>query len=165
MRDAFGGVFTMNLFLVFIFIYVAFTAVSLNYARAFRVKNSIIDFIEQNEITDLDEYFGQNWTDKTKLDQILDDAGYHKTCSITTEITTDEGTGYCYRGIVILKMDEQKVQGTDSKTIYYRVRTYADWNLGALNKLLALAGKREDSDTIVNGTWAINGEAKVVEKN
>jgi len=43
MRDAFGGVFTMNLLLVFIFIFVAFAAVSLNYAKAFKVKNSIID--------------------------------------------------------------------------------------------------------------------------
>ena len=55
MRDAFGGVFTMNMLLVFIFIYVAFSAVSLTYAKAFRVKNHVIDYIEQNEIIDLDE--------------------------------------------------------------------------------------------------------------
>ena len=53
MRDAFGGVFTMNLLLVFIFIFVAFSAVSLNYAKAFKLKNDIIDFIETNEIIDL----------------------------------------------------------------------------------------------------------------
>ena len=58
MRDAFGGVFTMNLLLVFIFIYVAVTAVSLNYAKAFRAKNAVIDFIEQKEVTDLDKMFG-----------------------------------------------------------------------------------------------------------
>ena len=53
MRDAFGGVFMIRLFLVFIVIYVAFTAVSLNYAKAFRIKNEIISFIEENEITSL----------------------------------------------------------------------------------------------------------------
>ena len=167
MRDAFGGVFTMNLLLVFIFIYVAFTAVSLNYAKAFRVKNSVIDFIEQSEIKDLDDYFGKSMAtkDKTKLDNILTDASYNKTCTTNDEITTTEGTGYCYNGIIILKDREEKIEGTDSKIVYYKVKTYADWNLGALNKLLALAGKGEDSDTIVNGTWVINGEAKVVVKN
>ena len=43
MRDSFGGVFMTNLFLVFIFIYVAFTAVSLNYAKAFKVKNKTLN--------------------------------------------------------------------------------------------------------------------------
>ena len=164
MRDSFGGVFTLNLFLVFIFIYVAFTAVSLNYARAFKVKNAVIDYIEQNEITNLDEYFGTTLPlkDKTKLDQTLGSLGYYKVCDSTTTPTSN---GYCYGGVTITKIKEEAIQGTTTKTIYYQITTYADWNLGALNKLLALAGKREDSDTIVNGTWAINGEAKVVAKN
>ena len=55
MRDAFGGVFTMNFMLVFIFIFVAFSAISLNYAKAFRLKNSIIDFVEENEIVNLSD--------------------------------------------------------------------------------------------------------------
>ena len=44
MRDAFGGVFMFRLMLVFIVIYVAFTAISFKYAKSFRVKNSVIDF-------------------------------------------------------------------------------------------------------------------------
>lgn len=167
MRDAFGGVFMTNLFLVFIFIYVAFTAVSLNYAKAFRVKNNIIDFIEQNEIANLDEYFGQGIVtkDKSKLDTILKDSSYNKSCTTNNQITTSEGTGYCYKGIIILKDREEKIEGTDSKIVYYKVKTYADWNLGALNKILVLGGKKEDSEEVVSGTWAINGEAKVVIKN
>ena len=50
MRDAFGGEFMIRLFLVFIFIYIMFSAVSLNYAKAFRLKNSVIDYLEKNEI-------------------------------------------------------------------------------------------------------------------
>ena len=48
MRDAYGGIFMVRLFLVFIVIYVAFTAVSLNYAKAFRLKNKLIDYVEEN---------------------------------------------------------------------------------------------------------------------
>ena len=54
MRDAFGGIFMIRLMLVFVFIFVAFTAISLNYAKAFRIKNKVIDFVEQEEIMDLD---------------------------------------------------------------------------------------------------------------
>ena len=46
MRDAFGGAFSIQIFLIFILIYVSFIAVSLNYAKAFKVKSAIIDYIE-----------------------------------------------------------------------------------------------------------------------
>ena len=53
MRDAFGGTFMIMVFLVFIMVYICFTAVALNYAKAFKVKNAVIDFLEEWEITDL----------------------------------------------------------------------------------------------------------------
>ena len=53
MRDAFGGSFMIMLFLVFIMIYISFTAVTLSYAKAFKVKNKVIDYLESKEITDL----------------------------------------------------------------------------------------------------------------
>lgn len=205
MRDAFGGEFMIRFLLVFIFIYVAFTAVSLNYAKAFRVKNAVIDFVEQNEIKDLDEYFSSGMTgldpimatiyqqidaavgivgfnaatkSTSKLDEILADLSYNKTCDSLgyTEgqaITTRPGKinrktsvyGYCYKGVVITKKEEQQVEGANSKIVYYEVITYADWQLGALSKLLALAGKKASSDSIPNGSWAVKGEAKVVVKN
>lgn len=49
MRDAVGGTFMMKVFLVFLATYIIFIAIALNYAKAFRVKNYVIDSIEQNE--------------------------------------------------------------------------------------------------------------------
>ena len=49
MRDAFGGAFMIKVMLIFLGIYIAFMAVALNYAKAFRVKNQIINIIEQYE--------------------------------------------------------------------------------------------------------------------
>ena len=49
MRDAFGGAFSIKLMLIFLILYVSFICVALNYARAFRVKNRIINIIEQYE--------------------------------------------------------------------------------------------------------------------
>ena len=165
MRDAFGGVFTMNFLLVFIFIYVAFTAVSLNYAKAFRVKNAVIDFVEQNEISSLNRTY---FDDKlSQLDEIVEKMDYHVSCS---QIGAAEGEtkvdmqvkSYCYKGIRISIAETQNIDGTDSKKIKYKVSTGAYWNLGALNKILALGGKKEDSEDYIWGTWTINGEANVV---
>ena len=46
MRDAFGGAFMIKVFLVFIFIYIVFTSLALNYAKAFKVKNTIVNYLE-----------------------------------------------------------------------------------------------------------------------
>ena len=53
MRDAFGGAFMIKLMLIFLVIYVCFIAVALNYAKAFKAKNGIIDLIEKYEGFDI----------------------------------------------------------------------------------------------------------------
>ena len=47
MRDAFGGLFLYKWILIFIVIYVSFMCLALNYARAFRVKNRVVNILEQ----------------------------------------------------------------------------------------------------------------------
>lgn len=49
MRESFGGAFIINLLLVFIVIFISFMAVTISYAKAFRVKNQIINIVEQNQ--------------------------------------------------------------------------------------------------------------------
>lgn len=160
MRDAFGGIFMIRLFIVFIFIYVAFAAVSLNYAKAFRVKNSVISFVEENEIVDL-----RSINNIEKLNSILENANYNKECingNGTIRGVEGNNIGYCHNGIVIIKQSEQKIAGTTSTIIKYQVITYADWNMGVLTKLLDIAGTQANQANYVDGTWAITGEAKVV---
>lgn len=168
MRDAFGGVFMMRLMLVFIVIYVAFTAISFKYAKSFRVKNKVIDTVEQNQILDLNAFFskGDN-SNLNELDAILETANYNVTCN---DIGYSEGNiedkdtktnvGYCYKGIVI-KRNEQKSNGN---TTYYTINTYANWNLGILNTILALGGRDPNSEKSTGGRWKITGEAVVVNK-
>ena len=48
MRDAVGGTFMIKLILVFLAVYIIFMGAALNYAKAFRVKNKVMDIIEQN---------------------------------------------------------------------------------------------------------------------
>lgn len=175
MRDSFGGLFMLNLFIVFIFIYVAFSALSLNYAKAFRLKNSIISFVEEKEIISLEHSDISNKLDE--LDEILENANYNKTCDSvgSSEGEIKEGSrtiGYCHNGVVIRLKDmngepnPKTIEGTTSKQITYEIITAANWNLGVLNKLLALGGNPDDPDnTLITGFWKIKGEAKVVKRN
>lgn len=166
MRDAFGGVFMMRLMLVFIVVFVGFGAISLNYAKAFRIKNRVIDVIEQQEITNVKSILSstKNYTDK--LDSIIDNANYTITCDntgskqLTIKDDTGKVIGICYRGITITNNNEH----SDSDNTYYNVTTYGGWNLGFLNMLLALGGKDQNSESPLSGRWAITGEAKVANK-
>ena len=155
MRDAFGGVFMMRLMLVFITILVAFSAVSLNYAKAFRVKNKIIDVIEQAEIQDI-KYVSSY---SKKIDDIVENASYDKSHCKNGPITNEEGDtiGECRSGVIIT-IDKKH---STSEYIYYNVITYGGWKLDSLNMLLALGEKEQNSETSAFGRWAINGEAKV----
>jgi len=49
MREAIGGTWITQLVIVFIFVFVAFLALSLNYSKAFRVKNVTLSLVEKNE--------------------------------------------------------------------------------------------------------------------
>lgn len=160
MRDAFGGVFMMRLMLVFIVILVAFTAISYKYAKSFRIKNAVIDFVEQNQIKDLNYFF--NSADDSRFQKInsaIFSSRYNIRCSNGNgPITDDIGTiGYCYNGIKIMKNETK----SKNRTIVYNVYTYVDWDLGVLNKLLLLGGESEDSQDIIDGVWTITGEAVV----
>ena len=171
MRDAFGGVFMMRLLLVFIVILVAFTAISFKYAKSFRIKNKVIDFIEQNQVIDIDSFFNQgSKTNVNKLDEIIASAEYDVSCNDTPyqegniyDKDTNKVIGYCHNGIVIIKnFNKSKDDSSyNVKTIDYDVYTYAHWNLGILNTLLTLGGENPNSEKPLGGFWEISGEAIV----
>lgn len=49
MREAIGGTWITQLIIVFMFVFVAFLALSMNYSKAFKVKNETLSFIEKYE--------------------------------------------------------------------------------------------------------------------
>ena len=110
MRDAFGGAFSIKLMLIFLMLYVSFMCVALSYARAFRVKNRIINIIEQHE----GYVMGQTTEIDRKIDEYLAGAGYHITYDEVKNVSSCgelQGHGYCV------------VQMANNPT-YYKVETY-----------------------------------------
>ncbi len=169
MRDAFGGAFMIQVFLVFILIYICFTAMSLNYAKAFKVKNAIIEYLETSEISDL------NTINAAKMDElnnfiateVLGNFNYNLSasniCNITgvesTLLTNAEGkVYYCHNSGIII---EQSGEGINTEGVYYTVSTYIGWSMPFLNNLLSLNGNN-GPQPVPTGLWRIAGQTRLI---
>lgn len=164
MRDAFGGAFMIKLFLVFIFIYICFTAVALSYAKAFKVKNKVIDYLETSEITSLDNMtakqmneFGKYINEEIVGNMNYNMSGYNICKGYPRKNDAGRIVGICDPAGVII---EETGTARNTEGVYYTVSTYLGWNLGFLNKLTELNGNNERPG-IVTGTWRISGETRV----
>lgn len=118
MRDAFGAAYYMKFFIVFIGVFVAILAIALNYAKAFRVKNMIINYIEANdgwsrtlEEQDIEEYVKEVNYYVNNLNMVsnyafrVSNGGFDSGC---------RARGYCiYREI-----------DNDGRGVYYKVVTF-----------------------------------------
>ncbi|MDO4375550.1 MAG: hypothetical protein Q4C33_00020 [bacterium] len=64
MREAIGGTWLFSIVIVFIVLFTSFLAISVNYSKAFKVKNGIINIIEKREgmsqdtADEISEYLG-----------------------------------------------------------------------------------------------------------
>lgn len=123
MRDAVGGSFMIKLILVFLAVYIIFISAALNYAKAFRVKNRVIDIIEQNEgmeEADFNNLSGTNTLGAAgKINEYLNTVSYN--VSLTEK--NKENKGICFdKGYCISKVESANIAGTYST--YYKVTTF-----------------------------------------
>lgn len=123
MRDAFGGTFMIKLMLIFLAVYIAFIAVALNYAKAFRVKNKIIDIIEQNEgmkESDFKNTSGSNLEGVTgEINEYLGRISYF----VKLDDDDKAGHGVCFdKGFCIYEFEP--TSGVEMNTKYYKVTTF-----------------------------------------
>lgn len=93
MKEAVGGTFMIYVLLIFLAVYITFVAVALNYAKAFRVKNSVIDIIEQNEGMDESDFNAREGNINTgvtgQINAKLKDYNYY------VSLSDKEVTKYC----------------------------------------------------------------------
>lgn len=143
MRDAFGGAFSIKLMLIFLILYVSFICVALNYARAFRVKNRIINIVEQYE-----GYCG-NTREKIadEINSYLASTGYSVSESAVENVKgdclNDMGRGYCIYSNISNFSDECTARNI------YTVETYMIFTIPIIN---------------VHFPIVIKGETRVVER-
>lgn len=157
MRDAFGGAFMIKIFLIFIIVYVCFTALALNYAKAFKVKNAIIDYLEDKEITSISA------EEVMAMEKYFDEEIYNS-MNYRAESTCTGEEFYCDNGVRIEKKVPSKSTTSryGTRAIYYKVTTKVGWSIPFINKILAL-GKDESKDAnVTSGNWTISGETRII---
>ena len=128
MREAIGGTWIFSIVIFFIVLFTGYLAVSVNYSKAFKVKNGIINIIEQNE--------GLNTAAQSQIDNYLNGVGYYvySTCS-TSEGEKGYGTNNTNSGNRYCISKRESGEGTFRKT-YYKVRVFFRLDLPVFGSLL-----------------------------
>lgn len=138
MRDAISGAMTLQIIVIFMIIINCYLAFSVNYTKAFRVKNEIRSIIEKNEgltcsameqINDL--MLRTNYKMNDQFEIWCTNNGY-------TVATTNTGS-FCY------KYQKIDVVGTSNennlyKGAYYTVATFVNMDIPLINNVLPFAG-------------------------
>lgn len=84
MREAIGGTWLFTIVIVFIVLFTSFLALSINYSKAFKVKNGIVNIIEKNE--------GVSREARDEISEYLSSVGYvvYSSCPKTTSVSNSE---------------------------------------------------------------------------
>lgn len=77
MKEAFGTAYVVNFVIIFVILFIFFFVAGMSYTKAFKIKNRIVDIIEENECYSEDA----NCASKEQINTILTDAGYRVTNS------------------------------------------------------------------------------------
>lgn len=133
MKDAFGGAYMIYVFIGFVAIFIIFISLILKYGQAFKVKNEIINIIEEYEGSivsastseEIAKYI-DNSTYRPQL-RVEDYKPYNGVCN--------SEYAYCY------------VAHDSKKGTYYTVYTFIDWNFPFFN---------------ISGVWTIKGETRLL---
>lgn len=135
MRDAFGGTFMIKIILVFIVLFVSFMAAAVTYAKAFRIKNNVIDILEQTQCND------KNISSvMERVDVYLESVPYNEKNNTTVSDCSNSGGKLTNRGVCIVPIG-------DVGNRYYKVVTYISISFPFFH---------------LNLTMPISGETKII---
>lgn len=134
MSDAIGGVVNVALVVFFLTVIALYMAFSVNYQKAFNVKNKIVSIYE--------EYSG-NCTTSCKNDILAYEQtlgyGKHKMTEQANEKCFNQ-YGYCIKGIQSSKPVKTYSEEARSNTkyCYFRIRTQVEIDIPLINNLMGL---------------------------
>jgi hypothetical protein len=134
MRDSIGGVFNLVIIVVFIVIVLGYLAFTVNYTKAFRMKNKIISLYE--------DYNGNcNSECEKKIKEYADLIGY-KPSKITCDTANnykDSGTStkYCFKKVDVSNEANNSISD-QKKRYYYKIVTKIDINIPIIENTLGI---------------------------
>ncbi len=144
MRDAFGSTFMFKLIVIFIVLYVTFATIAVSYAKTFRLKNRVVDIVEQNQLV---YESNRSWRIiEEKIDNYLDSSNYHHNTLRIKNVCTDDGNNdawFSSNGACVLPVTYE-VNG--STHYYFLVTLYMVIHIPGINydALIPISGETED---------------------
>ena len=150
MRETIGGTWLTQLVIVFMFIFAAFLALSINYSKAFRVKNEVLTIIEKNS--------GLTENSKEMIGNYLRNSGYTMKgrCSINSYGLTINGINNTKTELINNSNKGRKYHACISKIrsisvnfpnrAYYEVRLFFKFNLPVLGNISTFEVEGQSKD-------------------
>lgn len=151
MREAIGGTWITQLAIIFMLIFVAFLALSLNYTKAFKVKNELLTIIEKNEgfttgddgsIAIINNYLLSNGYGIMKTCE-KDSYGVTNLNSTATELVTNTNKKYYY---CVSKINSPS--SNHEGKVYYKVNIFFYFNLPVLGDIFTFDISGSTGDVI-----------------
>lgn len=137
MRDAIGQVFALQVILAFVLLINGYMAYSVNYTRAFRVKNQIVNIIEQ--------YEGPTDEAMAKIGSYVDGMTYRVPQTLINNFrnryasNSDDGEVSCQDGWCYIAHDVRTTGGDgEMNGTYYSVVTFVNIDIPVINNLIGL---------------------------
>lgn len=137
MRDSAGGIYALGIVFTFIIIVSGFLAFTVNYNKAFRMKNRIITILEkyENDITNEDAKREiRDYAQKIGYSASID---YMNSCNQSGYTIDSNKTGYCYQ---LVKEEKAQTIGNHSQvkvpeytTQYVNIKTFVSIDIPILN--------------------------------
>ena len=155
MRDAIGGVFSLQIILVFVILINGYLAYSVNYTRAFRVKNEIINIVEESE------GFREGGIAATRISSLVKAAGYGLSSIQQQNVRNNNSVdgwycngqdGYCIKCYDNTGDDSTTSDSATYRGVYYGVKTYVNMDIPILNNIF----------TGLPDFLAVKGETKTI---
>lgn len=123
MKDAFGGSFMLSIILTFFVIFICFMAAAINLSKTFRIKNTVINYIERYKSVDEDTI--------DKIDEYLRGIAYSYPEDTNPRVgrhCESQNGSLTNNGVCIVSMDN----GSYYKVFAYIVMDFPLFNIGTL---------------------------------
>ncbi len=140
MRESTGAMMLFGICLTFIIMMTAYLAISVNYAKAFRVKSHLVSMIEEHEgysptiDEDVVNYLeNQGYTARGYCEENLPSRGYDESWEFQTCLDKDE-MGKCSACIYKTMSDTSKFGPT--KRARYKVMTFFKFDIPVVGSML-----------------------------
>ena len=139
MKEAFGGIFTLQAIIFALIIIMCLMAFAVNYSKAFRVKNEIRSIIEKHE--GLTEAASKEINDMIRKYQYFLTDEYEKSCKqmgydiYSSSETGGAGVRFCIKQEYANNMGEMN-PNPDYRSAYYSIVTFVNIDVPIVNNVI-----------------------------